>query len=55
VSGDPNEQAAVMKELTTWYGKIASNMVDGGAAFTGNGKNITSDGKVSDGTERIHD
>jgi hypothetical protein len=51
VSANPAERAAVMKELTAWFSKIASNLVDGGAAFTGNAKTIASDGKVSDGSE----
>lgn len=45
----PAEQAAVMKEWETWFGKMGSAMVDGGDPFTGHAKNIASDGKVADG------
>lgn len=51
VSPDPNERAAVMKELSAWYGKLGSTLIDGGAAFSGKSKTIASDGKVSDGVE----
>lgn len=51
VSDNPADRAPVMKELTAWFGKIASNLVDGGAGFTGNAKSIASDGQVVDGTD----
>lgn len=51
VSDNPGERAAAMKELTAWFSQIASNLVDGGAAFTGNAKTVSSDGQVSPGTE----
>ncbi len=51
VSDNPAERAAVMKELTAWFGKIGSNLVDGGAAFTGNARTVANDGKVSDGAD----
>ncbi len=45
----PAEQAAVMKDWETWFGKIGSGLVDGGDPFTGKAKSIASDGKVTDG------
>lgn len=43
------EQKAVLKEWEAWFGKIGSNLVDGGNPFTPKAKTIASDGKVSDG------
>ncbi len=43
------EQKAVLKEWEAWFGKIGSNLVDGGNPFTPKAKSIASDGKVSDG------
>lgn len=51
VPDNPAERAAVMKDLTAWFGKIAANLVDGGAAFSGKAKTIASDGQISDGSE----
>ena len=42
------EQAAVMKDWETWFGKMGSGLKDGGNPFTGKAKMIASDGKVSD-------
>lgn len=44
------EQKAVLKEWEAWFGKIGSNLVDGGNPFTPKAKTIASDGKVSDGS-----
>ena len=43
------EQKAVLKVWETWFGKLGSNLVDGGNPFTPMAKSIASDGKVSDG------
>ncbi len=43
------EQHAVLKEWETWFGKLGSNLVDGGNPFTPMAKSIASDGKVSAG------
>jgi hypothetical protein len=43
------EQKAIMKDWETWFGKLGTNLIDGGNPFTPAAKNISSDGKVSDG------
>ncbi len=43
------EQAAVMDAWGVWMGGLGSALVDGGAPFTPTAKNVTSNGKVSDG------
>ena len=45
----PAEQEAVMAAWGVWYGKIGSNLVDGGNPFTPMAKSISSNGNVSDG------
>ena len=45
----PAEQEAVMAAWGAWYGKIGSNLVDGGNPFTPKAKSISSNGNVSDG------
>ncbi|MGZ3611301.1 MAG: YciI family protein [Ktedonobacteraceae bacterium] len=45
----PAEQEAVMAAWGVWYGKIGSNLVDGGNPFTPMAKSISSNGSVSDG------
>ncbi|HYB02655.1 MAG TPA: hypothetical protein VED37_20680 [Ktedonobacteraceae bacterium] len=45
----PAEQEAVLKAWGAWYGKIGSNLVDGGNPFTPIAKSISSNGAVSDG------
>lgn len=45
----PAEQASVMQAWGVWYGKIGSNLVDGGNPFTPKTKSISSNGTVSDG------
>lgn len=47
------EQKAVLKDWETWFGKIGSNLVDGGNPFTPMAKSIASDGKVSDGVSSM--
>jgi hypothetical protein len=43
------EQAAVMKAWTDWFGQLGSALLDPGNPFTGQAKTISSDGSVSDG------
>ena len=43
------EQAQVMEAWGAWFGKIGSNLVDGGNPFTPVAKTIDKNGKVSDG------
>ncbi len=43
------EQAAVMQAWGAWYGKLGSDLVDGGNPFTPVAKTIASNGTVSDG------
>jgi hypothetical protein len=43
------EQDAVMAAWGAWYGKVGSNLVDGGNPFTPMAKSIASNGTVSDG------
>ena len=43
------EQKAVLQAWTAWFGKLGSNLVDGGNPTTPMAKTISSDGKVSDG------
>lgn len=43
------EQAQVMQAWEAWFGKIGSNLVDGGNPFTPAAKSIATNGKVSDG------
>jgi hypothetical protein len=43
------EQAAVMQAWGAWLGGLGSALVDAGNPFTGQAKNIASNGKVSDG------
>src|SRR5437588_13004132 len=45
------EQAAVMQAWGAWFGRLGSALVDGGNPTTGQAKTISSDGKVSDGSE----
>ena len=45
----PAEQEAVLQAWGAWYGKIGSNLVDGGNPFTPMAKSISSNGAVSDG------
>jgi len=45
----PAEQEAVMAAWGAWFGKIGSNLVDGGNPFTPQAKSISSNGTVSDG------
>jgi hypothetical protein len=45
----PAEQEAVMQAWSAWFGKIGSNLVDGGNPFTPKAKSISSNGTVSDG------
>ena len=45
----PAEQEAVMQAWGAWFGKIGSNLVDGGNPFTPKAKSISSNGTVSDG------
>ncbi|HWZ18988.1 MAG TPA: hypothetical protein VNW73_09350 [Ktedonobacteraceae bacterium] len=45
----PAEQEAVMQAWGAWYGKIGSDLVDGGNPFTPKAKSISSTGTVSDG------
>ena len=45
----PTEQEAVMQAWGAWFGKIGSNLVDGGNPFTPQAKSISSNGTVSDG------
>ena len=44
----PAEQAAVMKEWETWFGKLGKSVKDGGNPFTGKAKTIANDGTVGD-------
>src|SRR5579859_4575401 len=43
------EQAAVMQAWGAWFGKLGSDLVDGGNPFTPVAKTIASDGTVSEG------
>ena len=43
------EQAKVMQAWQAWFGKIGSNLVDGGNPFTPMAKSISSNGTVSNG------
>jgi hypothetical protein len=43
------EQAAVMQAWGAWFGKLGSDLVDGGNPFTPQAKHIASDGTVGDG------
>ena len=45
----PAEQEAVMQAWGVWFGKIGSNLVDGGNPFTPKAKSISSTGTVSNG------
>jgi hypothetical protein len=45
----PAAQEAVMAAWNAWFGKIGSNLVDGGNPFTPKAKSISSNGTVSDG------
>ena len=45
----PAEQEAVMSAWNAWFGKLGSNLVDGGNPFTPQAKSISSKGTVSDG------
>ncbi len=45
----PAEQEAVMQAWGAWFGKIGSNLVDGGNPFTPQAKSISSNGTVSNG------
>ena len=45
----PAEQEAVMQAWNAWFGKIGSNLVDGGNPFTPMAKSISSNGTVSNG------
>jgi len=45
----PAEQEQVMAAWNAWFGKIGSNLVDGGNPFTPAAKSISSNGAVSDG------
>jgi hypothetical protein len=45
----PAEQEAVMAAWGAWFGKIGSNLVDGGNPFTPMAKSISSNGTVSNG------
>jgi hypothetical protein len=47
------EQKAVLKDWETWFGKLGSNLVDGGNPFTPKAKSVASDGKVSDGVSAM--
>ena len=42
------EQAAVLQAWGAWFGKLGSDLVDGGNPFTGQAKSIASNGTVSD-------
>jgi hypothetical protein len=44
------EQKAFMKEWETWFAKVGKSLVDGGNPFTPKAKNVSSDGKVNDGS-----
>lgn len=43
------EQKAVVQEWMTWFGKLGSDLVDGGDPFSGKAKTISSDGMAGDG------
>jgi hypothetical protein len=43
------EQKAVVQEWMDWFGKLGSDLVDGGNPFTPTAKSISSEGKVSTG------
>jgi hypothetical protein len=43
------EQAAVMKAWTDWFGKLGGTLKDGGNPFTPAAKSIANDGSVTDG------
>ena len=45
----PAEQEAVMAAWGAWFGKIGSNVVDGGNPFTPMAKSISSNGTVNNG------
>jgi len=45
----PAEQEAIMQAWGAWFGKIGSNLVDGGNPFTPMAKSVSSNGAVSDG------
>ena len=45
----PAEQETVMAAWGAWFGKIGSNVVDGGNPFTPMAKSISSNGTVSNG------
>jgi hypothetical protein len=45
----PEEQAAILKEWETWYGKLGQATVDAGNPFTPMVKSIAAGGKVTDG------
>ncbi len=47
------EQKAVLKDWETWFGKVGSNLVDGGNPFTPMARAIASDGKVSNGVSSM--
>jgi hypothetical protein len=44
------EQKRVLKEWETWYAKAGKAIVDQGNPFTPTAKNISPDGKISDGS-----
>lgn len=43
------EQKAIVNEWMVWFGKLGSDLVDGGNPFTPTAKSITSQGKVNNG------
>jgi hypothetical protein len=50
--GEPVTQAEreeILQAWNAWFGKIGSNLVDGGNPFSGKAKTITTGGKTSDG------
>lgn len=44
-----SKRVATMQEWGAWFGKIGSDLVDGGNPFTSTAKSIASDGSVSNG------
>ena len=48
----PNKKT-VLEDWETWFGKLGSNLVDGGNPFTSLARSIASDGKVSDGVSSM--
>lgn len=45
----PEEQAAVTKQWTDWFGALGAAVVDGGNPFTPAAKHVGADGHVGDG------